>query len=184
MIANSVAELIRDPVVLEVESIDRMYLNGYVSSLQTEGGFVHFVRGHLGYPIASTAVIAPMTETFVRAIERFAQEQRIDIVAFEKDPRKDDVAKEYLAQYPLPEGVLFIGKAQEKASVFRTPPKEGSPVGSPLPLDHAGHGATPALLLLPPGGGLRAAVHPVLFVLPLCGQGLSERARVGQAATG
>jgi hypothetical protein len=30
--------------VLEVDSIDRMYLNGYVEGLQTEGGFVHFVR--------------------------------------------------------------------------------------------------------------------------------------------
>jgi hypothetical protein len=41
MIAKNVAELIRDHVVLEVESIDRLYLNGYVPWLQTEGGFVH-----------------------------------------------------------------------------------------------------------------------------------------------
>ena len=34
--------------------------------------------------------------------------------------RKDDVAQEYLAKFEDEEGVLFIGKAQEKASVFRT----------------------------------------------------------------
>jgi hypothetical protein len=41
MIAKNLAELIRDHVVLEVESIDRLYLNGYVPLLQSEGGFVH-----------------------------------------------------------------------------------------------------------------------------------------------
>jgi hypothetical protein len=38
--------------------------------LQTEGGFVHFVRDHMGYPIASTAVVAPLSDGFVRAITR------------------------------------------------------------------------------------------------------------------
>jgi hypothetical protein len=133
MIAKNVAELIRGHVVLEVESIDRMYLNGYVPGLQTEGGFVHFVRSHLGYPIASTAVIAPMTEAFVRSIERFAQERHIDIVAFEKGQRKDDVAKEYLARCAFSEGVLFIGKAQERASVFRTTGRKHPETGQRYP---------------------------------------------------
>jgi hypothetical protein len=35
-----------------------------------------------------------MTEAFVRSIERFAQERHIDVVAFAKGQRKDDVAKE------------------------------------------------------------------------------------------
>ncbi len=133
MIAKNVAELIRDHVVLEVESLDRLYLNGYVPGLQSEGGFVHFVRSHLGYPIASTAVIAPMTEAFVRSIERFAQERRIDVVAFEKGQRKDDVAKEYLARCAFSEGVLFIGKAQEKASVFRTTGRKHPETGQRYP---------------------------------------------------
>jgi len=44
MVSQNVAEIIQKHVTLEVESIDRMYLNGYVPSLQTEGGFVYFVR--------------------------------------------------------------------------------------------------------------------------------------------
>lgn len=47
MVSQNVAEIIQKHVTLEVESIDRMYLNGYVPGLQTEGGFVHFVRKHL-----------------------------------------------------------------------------------------------------------------------------------------
>src|SRR5438309_2903159 len=57
---------------------------------------------------------------FVEAMERFAETAGVDLVRFEKDRRKDDVAQQYLAAFTGDEGVLFIGKAQEKASVFRT----------------------------------------------------------------
>jgi len=53
-------------------------------------------------------------------MERFAETAGVDLVRFEKDRRKDDVAQQYLAAFTGDEGVLFIGKAQEKASVFRT----------------------------------------------------------------
>ena len=68
----------------------------------------------------STVMIAPMSERFVAALERCVATQGIDLVSFEKGQRKDDVAKQYLATFEGDEGVLFIGKAQEKASVFRT----------------------------------------------------------------
>ena len=48
-----------------------MYLNGYVPALQTEGGFVHFVRHPLGYRIASTAVAAPLSDGFVQDLSSF-----------------------------------------------------------------------------------------------------------------
>jgi len=54
-------------------------------------------------------------------------------VAFEKDQRKDDVAKEHMARCTLTEGVLFIGKAQEKARVFRTIHKRHSETGKSYP---------------------------------------------------
>ena len=133
MIPHNVAEIIRQHVTLEVEGIDRMYLNAYVPGLQTEGGFVHFVRNHLGFPIASTAVIAPLSDRFVRSIEAFAKTHQVDLVAFEKDQRKDDLAKAYLARCTFTEGVLFIGKAQEKARVFRTIHKRNSETGKSYP---------------------------------------------------
>ncbi len=133
MVPHNVAEIIRQHVTLEVEGIDRMYLNAYVPGLQTEGGFVHFVRHHLGYPIASTAVIAPLSEAFVRAIEHFAKVEHLDMVAFEKNQRKDDLAKDYLARCTFTEGVLFIGKAQEKARVFRTIHQRNPETGKSYP---------------------------------------------------
>ena len=48
MIRKSVAEILDHHVTFELEAIDRMYLNGYVPSLQTGGGVVWFMKRHLG----------------------------------------------------------------------------------------------------------------------------------------
>jgi hypothetical protein len=64
--------------------------------------------------------MAPMTERFVQRIEDFAENEGIDVVKFRKGERKGDIAKEYLSRFEGNEGVLFIGKAQERAAVVRT----------------------------------------------------------------
>ncbi len=120
MVRKNVAEILTNHVTFELEAIDRMYLNAYVPSLQTGGGLVYFLKTQLGVRVPSTVMVAPMSERFVKALERFVETQGIDLVRFEKGQRKDDVAKEYLAAFKGDEGVLFVGKAQEKASVFRT----------------------------------------------------------------
>ena len=43
MVSQNVAEIIQNHMPLEVECIDRMYLNGSVPGLQTEGGLVHWL---------------------------------------------------------------------------------------------------------------------------------------------
>ena len=75
-VAHSVSEVLRDHVVLQNESIDRMYLNVYVPQLQRVGGVVWYLRGHLGQRFASTATVAPKTVAFVTAVERFAEVAR------------------------------------------------------------------------------------------------------------
>ncbi len=120
MIRKSVAEILDQHVTFELEAIDRMYLNGYVPSLQTGGGLVWFLKTQLGVQVPSTVMIAPMSQRFVDAFARFVETQAIDLVTFEKGQRKDDVAQQYLARFEGDEGGLFVGKAQEKANVFRT----------------------------------------------------------------
>jgi len=127
MIPKNVAEILKNHVVIEVEGIDRMYLNGYVPLVQTEGGAATFIRNQLQKPFASTAAVAPMSRQFVCRIEDFARFHGIDIVAFEKKQRKDDVMKEYLNKFNGSEGVVFIGKAQEKAWLFRTVKRKKNP---------------------------------------------------------
>jgi hypothetical protein len=120
MVSKNVAEILHDHVTFELEAIDRMYLNAYVPSLQTGAGFVYFLKTQLGVRVPSTVMVAPMTERFVTTIERFVEAEQVDLVTFERGQRKDDVAQEYFAAFTGQEGVLFVGKAQEKASVFRT----------------------------------------------------------------
>jgi hypothetical protein len=117
---QSVCEVLEDHVVLESECIDRMYLNVYVPQLQRVGGVVWYLRGHLGQRFASTATVAPKTETFVANIERFAAQTGVDLVSFAKHQRKDDITQQYLSTFEADEGVLYIGRAQEKARVVRT----------------------------------------------------------------
>jgi hypothetical protein len=120
MIRKSVAEILHHHVTFELEAIDRLYLNAYVPSLQTGGGVVYFLKTQLGARVPSTMMVAPMSERFVEAIGHFVEREGIDLITFEKGQRKDDVAQQYLAAFEGEEGVLFIGKAQEKTSVFRT----------------------------------------------------------------
>ncbi len=97
-----------------------MYLNVYMPLLQMDFGVVRFFRKHREMLFASSALMDRITRPFIAAIETFARKQDIPLLTFARNQRKDDLAKEHLARFEGTEGILFIGKAQEKASVFRT----------------------------------------------------------------
>jgi hypothetical protein len=132
-VARSVAEILEERVTLEVECIDRMYLNLYVPILQRPEGCAHFWIKHRGHKLASSVLMAPMSRGFVSRIENFAVREGIDLFAFAKGENKEDVAKEYLAKFPVNEGVLFIGKAQEKAAAIRTRRRRNPRTGASYP---------------------------------------------------
>ena len=117
---RTVAEVIDNHVTLELESLDRVYLNVYQPELQTPRAVFLFLRDHYGQGAVSSHQMKEISQRFLRGIIGFADEQDIPIIGFEKGRRKEDVAAEYLAQFSAPEGVLFIGKAQEKVRTFRT----------------------------------------------------------------
>jgi len=119
-VARTVADVLADHVVFEVECIDRMYCNVYVPQLQHAGGLLGYIQRQLGLPIASTAPLGKITDAFSAAMRRFARDQHVPWVDFIKGQRKDDVMHAHLARFTAEEGVLFIGRAQEKTSLFRT----------------------------------------------------------------
>jgi hypothetical protein len=129
---RSAADVLADHVLFEVECIDRMYLNVYVPGLQRELGIVGYLHNRLGLKIASTAPLAAMSDAFITSIRAFARDNDVPIVDFVRGQRKDDVMHEYLAGHDGGEGVLFIGRAQEKNRVFRTEKRHG-PDGRPYP---------------------------------------------------
>ena len=133
MIAQSVADILGRHVKLAVEGIDRMYLNVYVPRLQSERGVVGFFREHRGQPLPSAALMSPMSRDFVAKLERFVAQHEIALVQFRKGQRKDTVMAEYLAKFHKQEGVVFVGKAQEKTPVFRTEKRKSPITGLPYP---------------------------------------------------
>jgi hypothetical protein len=133
---RTVADVLTDHVVLEVECIDRLYLNVYQPRLQHPAGAAAFLVGHRGARYASSALMDPISRAFTAAIGRFAQDQQVPVVEFVKGQRKDDVAHEYLAAFEAAgrlEGVLFIGKAQEKTRTFRTEKRRNPVTGVVYP---------------------------------------------------
>jgi hypothetical protein len=117
---RTVAEVLGEHVTLEVEGDDRMYLNVYQPRLQTERGVAAFFRCHRGETFASSALMDPMSKSFIAAVDRFVLREQIPLITFAKGQRKDDVAKEHHAQFHGTEGIVFVGRAQYKTPVFRT----------------------------------------------------------------
>ena len=133
MLPRTVRDVLSEHTTLELECIDRMYLNVYVPALQYDGGVARFFRKHRGHLFASSVLMAPISRAFITAIEQFVTEQRVPLVVFEKGQRKDDVMAAHLARFTGEEGVLFVGKAQEKATVFRTEKRRNPQTGQPYP---------------------------------------------------
>ena len=92
----------------------------YVPVLQRAAGAAYFFRKMRGAAVPSSALMAPITQRFVNAIKGYAERNGIDIVPFRRGERKDDRTQEYLRNWSGGEGVLYIGRAQEKARVLRT----------------------------------------------------------------
>jgi len=132
-VPRSVADVLDDHVVWELECIDRLYLNLYQPKLQHDMGVVGFFKGHRGFPIASSALMDPMTKAFVADIHRFIADRSLDLVDFKPRERKDDVALRYLADHDGSDAVLFVGRAQEKVSVFRTEKRRNPDTGKTYP---------------------------------------------------
>jgi len=130
MSSPSLATILREHVTLSTACLDRLYLNGYVPTLQTGGQLATFLRDHLGFPVPSPAVIRPLHDRFLQAVESFAAQADVPVVQFERDQRKDDVAANYRAAFEDDEGVVFIGVAQEKASSFKCQKKTGPQGGT------------------------------------------------------
>ena len=117
-IPRTVAEVLREHVTLEVEGIDRMYLNVYVPALQRAGGVASFFRFHRGYQFASSVLMDPITKAFIAHMEQFAKQERVPIMHFEKGQRKDDVAADYRKKFTARKGCCSSARRKRKRRCF------------------------------------------------------------------
>jgi hypothetical protein len=132
-VPRSVAEVLKQHVTLEVEGIDRMYLNVYQPRLQTDRGVVAFFRFHRGATFASSALMDPISKSFVAAVDCFIEQEQIPAITFTKGQRKDDITQEYRSRFQGTEGIVVVGKAQEKTPVFRTEKRRNPQTGQKYP---------------------------------------------------
>jgi hypothetical protein len=119
----NIKELLSGHVTLEVECVDRLYLNGYQPKLVTSGGLVYFMTEQRGKIIPSPAVLGAITQSWVKAVAAFADTNGIPVIKFEPRSkrdvsRKDDIAFKLRQERGIDDGVVFIGVAQEKARSF------------------------------------------------------------------
>ena len=85
-VPRNVAEILAEHTTLEVECIDRMYLNLYVPILQRENGIAHFRQTHRGHRFASGTQMGPMSRAFVDSIKQFAEREAIPLIQFKGRP--------------------------------------------------------------------------------------------------
>src|SRR6478752_1174442 len=101
-------------------------------SCSTRSGWSVTSTSISGLTIASRPRWAKITDRFAAAVHRFAQDEGIPWVDFANGERKDDVMLERLKSFTAPQGVVFIGRAQEKTGLFRTE-KRRRPDGDSYP---------------------------------------------------
>jgi hypothetical protein len=120
--AVTVTEVLEGHTALDIQCPDRIYLNCYVSKLQTSAQVVAFLSDHLGYPFPSPALFRKLGEGFRKAVATFAEDHHIPVIRFGKDDvgGKLEVMRPYLDRQAATgrSGVAAIGVAQEFQRVW------------------------------------------------------------------
>ena len=125
----TVDDILNGHVSLDVRCLDRIYLNGYLPTVQVPGQVVLFLK-HRGFPIPSPAVVEKMGTGFREAVRTFAETSHIPVLRFVKGDRKIAVMTPYVDRQAATgrSGVAAIGVAQEFQRVFTCttgPAREG-----------------------------------------------------------
>jgi hypothetical protein len=127
----TISSLLADHVSLQVRSVDRLFLQGYVPRLMTEGQVIRFLLDH-GFPIPSPAVLGKIGRDYVNRVNAYIAANEIPTVRFVKGDVKEEIAREHFrkAEREGRYGVVMVGIAQEKTSAWRGW-RDGGPDGHP-----------------------------------------------------
>ena len=127
----TISSLLADHVSLQVRSVDRLFLQGYVPRLMTEGQVIRFLLDR-GFPIPSPAVLGKIGRGYVDQINEFIARNEIPTVKFVKGDVKEEIARKHFATAESEGryGVVMVGIAQEKTSAWRGW-RDGGPDGHP-----------------------------------------------------
>ncbi len=113
----NVNDLLDDHVVVEIQCLDRVYLNAYVPNLQVPGQVARFMTEHLGKPFPTPALMEHSGNRFRNDVDKYAKANGIPMVRLGKKDRQIDVIRPFLDAATAP-AVVAIGVGQEFQSVF------------------------------------------------------------------
>jgi hypothetical protein len=127
----TISSLLADHVTLQVRSVDRLFLQGYVPRLMTAGQVIRFLLDR-GYPIPSPAMLGKIGRDYVNQINAFIASNQIPTVRFVKGDVKEEIARKHFqaAEQNGRYGVVMVGICQEKTSAWRGW-RDGGPDGHP-----------------------------------------------------
>jgi len=89
---RTAAEVLSGHVRFEIRSVDRMLLLLRQPRLQYGQGIHGFFCHHRRWRFVSSELMRQMTESFTAELHHYVASRGLDLVHFEKDQRKDDVA--------------------------------------------------------------------------------------------
>jgi hypothetical protein len=115
----TVKDILRDKVSLDIRSVDRVLLHGWVKNLQLPGGVVTFMREQRGGDIPAPVMRNHLTGALRAAVERFAAAHGLALVDVAKGASQEARAQVALAPFGGTRGVVLSGKAQEEALSFQ-----------------------------------------------------------------
>jgi hypothetical protein len=124
--AVNINEVLDGHVVLDLDCIDRLYLNAYVPNLQVGGQVVTFLTRHLGNEIPSPALFKKLGDRFRAEVKAFAELRDVPLLRLKRpdrtrwDDRKLDHVRPFLdaAERENRPGVVAVVAAQEVQKVF------------------------------------------------------------------
>lgn len=117
---DAVSSLLSDRVEFRLSCVDRIFIQGYIPTLQSEGLVVRFMLDQ-GNTIPSPKVFGRIHDRLVAAIDRFVAANTLEVLRFKKGQSKEESARPYLeaAKAAGREGVVVVGVAQERVQGWR-----------------------------------------------------------------
>jgi hypothetical protein len=123
---TNINEVLDGHSVLQLDCVDRLYLNAYVPNLQVSGQVHSFFSRHRGQKIVSPALMAQIGNRFVREVKAFAAANDVPLLRLGKPDRsrwgdrKVDHVRPYMerAERDGRYGVVAIVVSQEFQWVF------------------------------------------------------------------
>jgi len=117
---GTVARLLDEHVSFRCTSVDRIGVRGYILGIQYEFGLVKFLLNR-GGTIPSPALLNRNHERLVAELEALEERTGVPVVRFKTGESKEDLARPFQDEAVAADrpGLVLIGKAQERTSVWR-----------------------------------------------------------------